>query len=106
MMAKRKPAVELYYDPADLDPEAPRLHIGKHDGTWELRDGDGALLSSHAKLPEAINAAEERSRVCFCEILVRGAVTPIEWSVRLNPAMVELARVLNQPVPVEREAAD
>jgi hypothetical protein len=93
MMATREPPVELFYDPAQLDPDAPRLHIRKDDGVWELRDADGVLLSSHAKLPEAIDAAEARSNAHFCEILVRGAGSPIEWSVRLNPAMVELARV-------------
>jgi hypothetical protein len=93
-MATRKPALELYYDPAELDPEAPRLHVRKDDGVWELRDADAALLSTHAKLPEAIDAALERSNARFSEILVRGAVSPIEWSVRLNPEMVELARVL------------
>ena len=98
--------VDLFYDPAELASDAPRLHIRKDGGLWNLRDADGSLLSSHVKLPDAIDAAEERSRVCFCEILVRGAISPIEWSVRLNPGMAELARVLNQPAAVEREAAD
>lgn len=105
-MATRESPVELYYDPADLDPDAPRLHVRKHGDTWELSDADGTLLSSHAKLPEAIDAAEARSRVRFCEILVRGAVTPMEWSVTQNPDMVELARALNGQVQAEREAAD
>lgn len=104
-MATREPSVELFYDPAELDPHAPRLHIRKDDGVWVLRDAAGSVLSSHAKLPDAIDAAEERSRMCFCEILVRGAVTPTEWSVRLNPAMAALARVMSQPVSVERESA-
>lgn len=98
--------VRLFYDPAELASDAPRLYIRKENGVWQLRDADGTLLSSHVKLPEAIDAAEERSKVCFCEILVRGAVSPIEWSVRLNPGMAELARVLNESVGVEREAAD
>ncbi|HLM66812.1 MAG TPA: hypothetical protein VK358_04750 [Longimicrobium sp.] len=93
-MATRKPALELYYDPADLHPEAPRLHIRKHDGVWELRDADGALLSRSMLLPDVIDAALERSNVRFSEILVRGAVSPIEWSVHQNPECVELARVL------------
>jgi hypothetical protein len=104
-MATREPSVELFYDPAELDPDAPRLHIRKDDGVWELRDAGDALLSSHAKLPEAIDAALGRSRVCFSEILVRGAVSPIEWSVRLNSGMAELARALNQPDAAERDAA-
>jgi hypothetical protein len=39
--------IELFYDPADLDPDAPRLRIGKIDGCWELRDDAGALLGRH-----------------------------------------------------------
>ncbi|HST58568.1 MAG TPA: hypothetical protein VLK84_07770 [Longimicrobium sp.] len=105
-MATREPPVEMFYDPAELDPDAPRLHIRKDDDVWVLRDADGAQLSSHAKLPEAIDAAEARSKEGFCEILVRGAVTPTEWSVRLNPAMAALARVLNQPVLVEQKAGE
>lgn len=102
-MAKRNPPLELYYDPADLDPDAPRLHIRKNGVGWELRDDGGQLLSAHAQLPEAIDTALERSTIRFSEILVRGAVSPIEWSVSRNSEMVELARVLNAP-PSERDA--
>lgn len=105
-MATRKPSVELFYDPADLDPAAPRLYIRKDRGTWELRDPAGELLGGYAKLPEAIDAAEELSTSRFHEILVRGAVSPMEWAVSQNPEMVELARALNETVPLEREAAD
>jgi hypothetical protein len=103
-MATREPPVELYYDPADLDPEAPRLYIGKNGSGWELRDEEGALLSAHAILPEALDAAGERSKVRFSEIIVRGASSSIEWSVSRNPEMVEFARVLNASPLLEREA--
>jgi hypothetical protein len=93
-MATREPPVELFYDPADLDPDAPRLHIRKNGNGWELRDDDGALLGEHAQLPEAIDAALERSSARFSEILVQGARGGIEWSVHQNPGLVELARVL------------
>lgn len=105
-MATREPPVELYYDPADLDPEAPRLYISKNGSGWELRDGEGALLSGHAILPEALDAAEARSNVRFSEVIVRGASGRVEWSVRQNPECVEIARVLSQGVGLQREAAD
>ena len=105
-MATREPPIELYYDPADLDPDAPRLHVSKRGGVWELRDGGGTRLSSHAKLPAAIDAALERSNVRFSEIIVRGANGGIEWSVHHNPECVEIARALNQGDTAEREAAD
>jgi hypothetical protein len=105
-MATREPPVELFYDPEDLDPDAPRLYIRKDGGAWELRDGAGELLGAHVSLPEALDAAEARSRVRFHEILVRGAVSHMEWSVRQNPEMVELARALNGTTAVHREAAD
>ncbi|HEU0302756.1 MAG TPA: hypothetical protein VFR37_25060 [Longimicrobium sp.] len=104
-MATREPSVELFYDPEDLDPEASRLRIGKSNGRWELRDDGGALLSSHAILPEALDAALERSEVCFSEIVVRGSSGGIEWAVSQNPEMVELARLLNDTAPLRREAA-
>lgn len=103
-MATREPPVELYYEPADLDPEAPRLYIGKNGSGWELRDDGGELLSGHAQLPDAIDAALERSKVRFSEILVRGASSSIEWSVSRNPEMVGLEQVLNASPLLEREA--
>jgi hypothetical protein len=106
IMAKREPAVELYYDAEELDPKAPRLRISKRAGVWELRDAQGALLSSHALLPEAIDAALQRSEVCFSEILVMAATGEFEWSVHHTPEFVELARAVNRPAISEREAAD
>jgi hypothetical protein len=105
-MAKREPPVELFYEPEELDPEAPRLRIAKKRGVWELRDEQGGLLSKHPLLPEAIDAALERSKVCFSEILVMAATGEFEWSVQHTPEFVELARAVNQPVAAGREAAD
>jgi hypothetical protein len=106
IMATRKPSIELYYDPEDLAPGAPRLRIAKKRGTWELRDEDGVLLSGHPRLPDAIDAALERSEVCFSEILVMAGSGRFEWSVQHNPDWLALARAVNQPLVSEREAAD
>jgi hypothetical protein len=106
LIANREPPVKLYYDVRQLDPDAPRLRIAKAAGRWELRDEEGAVLSRHVRLPEAIDAALERSKERFSEILVMGANGRFEWSVHHDPGLVELARVLNATVPSEREAAD
>jgi hypothetical protein len=105
-MATREPPVELFYSPEDLDPEAPRLRIAKKRSVWELRDEQGVLLSSHSRLPEAIDAALERSEKCFSEILVMAGSGRFEWSVQHNPDWLALARAVNRPVLSEREAAD
>lgn len=104
-MPRRKP-LELYYDPADLDPAAPRLHIRKVDGAWELRDDAGVLLARYARLPGALDDALARSATRFSEILVRAASGKFEWSVRHNPDWEWLARFLNETDAREREAAD
>lgn len=104
-MATREPPVELFYSPEDLDPEAPRLRIGKHNGRWEVRDDEGALLASRAILPDAIDAALERSEACFSEILVRDADGRQEWSVHHNPEWMELIRLLVRTAPSPSEAA-
>ncbi len=106
LVATRQPPVELYYDAKDLDPDAPRLRISKSAGVWELRDEQGTLLSSHARLPDAIDAALDRSEVCFSEILVMAGSGRFEWSIRHNPELLEIARVVARPVASEREAAD
>jgi hypothetical protein len=105
-MAKRKAPVELFYDPEDLEPGAPRLRIAKQRGVWDLRDDHGVLLSSHPRLPDAIDAALERSGKCFSEILVMAGSGRFEWSVQHNPDWLALARAVNRPVLSEREAAD
>jgi hypothetical protein len=106
MMTRRKPPVELLYDPAELEPAAPRLRVQKDGGVWCLLDGDGRLISQHRLLPGAMDAALERSALCFSEILVRTSDGEWEWSLRHNPDWTELARALNRPVKLEREAAD
>ena len=105
-MTKRNPPVELFYEPEELDPDAPRLRIAKKRGVWELRNEQGELLSRYPLLPEAIDAALERSKARFSEILVMAATGRFEWSVRHSPEFVELARAVNRPVESEREAAD
>lgn len=102
----REPPVKLYYDVRELDPDAPRLRISKSAGVWELRDDKGALLGSHLRLPDAVDAALERSEVCFSEILVMGANGRFEWSVRHNPELLEIAKVVAPPIAFQREAAD
>lgn len=102
----REPPVRLQYDPGELDPCAPRLRISKSAGVWELRDNEGALLSSHARLPDAVDDALARSARYFSEILVMAATGRFEWSVRHNPELLEIARAVARPVACEREAAD
>lgn len=102
----RKRPLELYYDPEELNPDAPRLRISKCAGVWELRDDQGALLSSHARLPAAIDDALARSAECYSEILVMAATGRFEWSVQHNSDWLALARAVNRPVVSEREAAD
>lgn len=104
-MAKREPAVELFYDPAELNPDVPRLRIGKRAGCWEVRADGGALLSSNATLPDALDDAMDRARTCSSEIIVRGSSGRIEWAVSQNPELVELARWLNARIPSEPGAA-
>jgi hypothetical protein len=102
----REPPVELFYDLDMLDPDAPRLRISKCAGIWELRDDQGALLSSHARLTGAIDDALARSAECYSEILVMAATGRFQWSVQHNPDWLALARAVNRPVVSEREAAD
>jgi hypothetical protein len=106
LVAGREPPVKLRYDARELDPDAPRLRISKRAGIWELRDDQGALLSSHSLLPDAVDAALERSETCFSEILVMTANNRFEWSVRHNPEYLEIARIVAPPVAAQREAAD
>ena len=106
LIATREPPVRLSYDPRELDANAPRLRISKSANLWELRDEQGALLSGHLRLPDAVDAALARSEECFSEILVMGANGRFEWSVRHNPELLEIARVVAPPVAFQREAAD
>jgi hypothetical protein len=97
---------ERFYDPADLDPCAPRLRIRKGGGLWELWDDGHVLLGGHPRLPDALDAALERSAIRFSEILVRASDDSFEWSVRHNPEMQELARLLTRFPAARQEAAD
>jgi hypothetical protein len=93
-MATREPPIELFYDPADLDPEAPRLRVSRNGEGWELRGDDGVLLSKHPTQGDAIDAALERSGVRFSEILVRGSTGRAEWLVGQDPLTQDLSRIL------------
>lgn len=93
-MATRDPPVELFYDPADLDPSAPRLYVRKENGAWALWDGTGVLLGRHSTLPDALDDALARSGERFSEILVRTATGTQEWSVAHNPELEWLARAV------------
>jgi hypothetical protein len=106
LVTGREASVELFYDPEELDTDAPRLRISKCAGVWELRDSQGALLGSHTRLPDAIDDALARSAECYSEILVMAATGRFEWSVQHNPDWLELARAVNRPIVAEREAAD
>jgi hypothetical protein len=105
-MATRKPTLELFYDPAELDSAAPRLYVRKEAGVWNLYDGEGVLLGRHPRLPGALDDALARSSTRFSEILVQAASGRFEWSVHHNPDLEWLSRFLNETDAREREAAD
>lgn len=104
-MATREPPVELFYSPADLDPQAPRLRVTRNGEGWELRADEGDLLSKHPSQAEAIDAALERSKARFSEILVRGSTGRAEWVVNQNPNWLELARALDRDLERRRTEA-
>jgi hypothetical protein len=103
-MATREPPVELFYDPADLDPDAPRLRVSRNGEGWELRDDDGVLLSKHPSQSDAIHAALERSSMRFSEILVRGSTGRAEWLVGQDPLTQDLSRILRSQFGTQPEA--
>ncbi|HEX6041258.1 DUF2188 domain-containing protein [Longimicrobium sp.] len=84
-MATHEPEVELFYDPADLDPNAPRLYVTRNGVGWELRDGAGLLLSTHPTQAHGIEAARRQSLRRFSEILVRGSNGAVEWRLDQDP---------------------
>jgi hypothetical protein len=100
-MAKREPAVELFYDPEELDADAPRLRVTRNGEGWELRGDDGMLLSKHPSQSNAIDAALERSKLRFSEILVRGSTGRAEWVVGQDALTQDLARVLRSQYPTQ-----
>jgi hypothetical protein len=103
-MATREPPVELFYDPADLDPNAPRLRVVRNGVGWELRDEAGVLLSTHPTQADAIDAALERSAVRFSEILVRGSTGATEWVVGQDALTQQLSRLLRDQYSPENGA--
>jgi hypothetical protein len=98
-MATHAPPVERFYDPADLDPSAPRLRVMRNGAGWELQDDGGMLLSAHPSQGDAIDAALERSKVRFSEILVRNSTGRTEWRVAQDELTQELSRLLRQQYP-------
>lgn len=106
-MATRETPVERFYDPADLVPGAPRLYVRRNGTRWELRDDAGELLSTHATDELAIDAALERSRRSYCEILVRGASGRTEWLIDQDPELLRAVAFLSKRWEArQREAAD
>ena len=102
----REPPVELFYDPADLDPTAPRLRVTRNGVGWELRDDAGMLLSTHPTQDDAIDAALDRSRSRFSEILARGSTGRIEWRISQDPELLRAAESWRKERLCDREAAD
>ncbi|HEX6036756.1 hypothetical protein [Longimicrobium sp.] len=105
-MAMREPPEELFYDPADLDPDAPRLYVLRNGDTWELQDEPGDVLSTHPTRRDALEDAHERSAVAFCEILARGSNGRAEWWMEQNAAMRKATEYWRTKPTEQREAAD
>jgi hypothetical protein len=106
LMATRTPPLERFYDPADLDPAAPRLYVLRNDCVWELRDEADVLLSAHPTQQDAIDAALERSRLRFSEILARGSTGRAEWLVDQHPEILKATEYWRKKRTLGREAAD
>lgn len=105
-MATRTPPLERFYDPADLDPAAPRLYVLRNGTGWELRDEEGAVLSMHPTQRDAIDAGLTRSAVEFCEILVRGSTGDLEMRLDQDPDLLRTTRWFRERRRQHREAAD
>jgi hypothetical protein len=105
-MATREPPVELFYDPEDLDPAAPRLFVWRNGDTWELLDEDDVVLSTHPTQRAAIDAARTRSRLRFSEILVRGRTGRVEWQLEQDPELRRILDSLRRLRERHEEAAD
>lgn len=94
-MATPEAPVELFYDPAELTPGAPRLYVRRNGTAWRLLDESGELLSTHPSQNDAIGAARRLSKERFSEILVRGQTDDLEWRLDQDPeieAIVERLR--------------
>jgi hypothetical protein len=105
-MATREPPVELFYDLENLRPGAPRLYVWRNDNEWELLDQDGVVLSTHPSQNYAIDAARERSRAQFSEILVRGSTGRVEWRLDQDPGIAKITDRLRARHLMNGEAAD
>lgn len=92
-MATHEPIVELFYDPAELTPGAPRLYVRRNGTAWRLLDENGDLLSTHPSQAHAIHAARRRSKKRFSEILFRGATDAAEWRLDQDP---EIAPIMDR----------
>ncbi len=98
--------VERFYDPADLDPDAPRLFVRRRGNGWELVDEEGTLLSTHPTQRAAIDAARARSELRFSEILVRGSTGRMEWQLEQDPELRRILDALRRRRERHEEAAD
>lgn len=105
-MAMRELPDELFYDPADLDSDAPRLYVLRNGDTWELQDEAGDVLSTHPTRRDALEEAHQRSATRFCEILARGSNGRIEWWMEQSPAMRKATEYWRTQRSAQREAAD
>jgi hypothetical protein len=89
-MATREPPVELFYDPEELTPGAPRLYVRRNGTAWRLLDENGGLLSTHPSQSHAIDTARQLSKARFSEILVRGSTDDLEWRLDQDPEIAEI----------------
>lgn len=105
-MAMRQPPEERFYDPTDLNPDAPRLYVLRNGDAWELQDEYGDVLSTHPTQRDALDAAHDRSAIRFCEILVRGSNGRVEWCAEQSAAMRDAMEYWRQKRLAQREAAD
>lgn len=103
-MATHAPPIERFYDPAELDPAAPRLRVMRNGAGWELQEDGGMLVSIHPSQGDAIDAALERSKVRFSEILVRNSTGRTEWRVAQDALTQALARWIREQYPRGGEA--
>lgn len=95
-MATREPPVELFDDPDELDPTAPRLRVTRNGVGWELRDDAGVLLGTHPTEDDAVEAALERWKLRFSEILVRSSTGRAEWRMDQDPELLRAIEFLQR----------
>lgn len=105
-MATREPPAELFYDPQELAPGAPRLYVWRNGFSWELQDEEGVLLGTHPSQTHAIEAARRLSKQRFSEILVRGSTGELEWRLDQDPAVAEIIDRFRERHLLQWEEAD